>query len=204
MSTVIGVPYPSRKNGSLVQAAGDPKIYIIETGIRRWIPHLETFSMMGLNNGMIQSVTKVDLDAIPLGEQLPSKFNPGIVMVERALYRQVGGDGAVYVVINKTLRWITNPATLTAMGYEWSQVQDISAQDISRLPKGAVLPSRENGALLNITGQSQNYIMENGIRRLIPDTETFSALGLNVKKIQKVSTADMNDIPNGPPLISLK
>lgn len=204
VSVVLGPPLPSRKNGSLVKAENESAVYIIESGKRRWIPDVETFNMLGLNPALLQTVSKADLQGIPAGEDLPSKFQPKIVLGEKALYRQVGGDGTVYVVFNRTLRAIPNPATLTAMGYDFSQVQDVSADLIRTLPVGPVIPNRDNGSLLQVNGRPEVYLMQYGIRRLIPDQETFNGMQLDWSKIVKISQDDMAGIPTGPAIVSFK
>ncbi|NJM59204.1 MAG: M23 family metallopeptidase [Oscillatoriales cyanobacterium RU_3_3] len=68
----LGVSLPSRKNGALVHGS-DGKVYLMENGQRRHIPNPETFNAMGLNWGAIQYVSDSDLNAIPLGNPLPSQ-----------------------------------------------------------------------------------------------------------------------------------
>ncbi|MFI5133638.1 MAG: hypothetical protein ACHQEB_04840, partial [Chitinophagales bacterium] len=203
VSTVLGAPFPSRKDGALLQVQNDPTIYIMDNGVRRGIPDIATFNMLGLNNGMIQSVSTTDLLSIPAGDPIPSKFIPKTVLAERALYRQTGGDGTVYIVINKTLRGIPDPETLAAMGYTFTQVQDVSAQDLS-LPKGTNLPTRKDGTLLRAQNEVEVYIMNQGIRQLFPNAETFNAMKLDWNKIINVAKADLLDIPVGPGVPSLK
>ena len=204
VSTVLGPQYPTRKNGALVQAQNEPAIFIMENGLRRWIPDGETFTMMGLNGGMVQFVSKADLTAIPAGDDIPSKFIPKTVLTEKAIYMQVGGNGTVYVVLNKTLRGIPNLPTLQAMGYDGSQILHITAQDLNSLPIGPLLPDRQDGMLLQADQSSLVYIMQSGIRRHVPDVETFNSMNLDWNKVQKVSAQDLELIPAGPALLSLK
>jgi len=204
VSTVLGTPIPSRKDGALIRAQNEPEIFVMDNGMRRWIPDRETFNMMGLNDGMIQSVSKADLLTIPTGEPIPSKFAPKTVFTEKALYRPADGSGTVYIVINKILRGIPDPETLAAMGYNFAQVQDISAQQSTTLPKGAVLPSRRDGTLLRAENDPEVFIMEKGIRRSIPDIETFNDMSLNMANVKSVSRQDLLDIPQGPKVVSEK
>ena len=69
-----GVTYwirTSRQDGALVTGSG-PEVYIIQAGQRRWIPNPETFNALGLNWNAIQRISDADLNAIPLGQPLPS------------------------------------------------------------------------------------------------------------------------------------
>ncbi|HEY9833234.1 MAG TPA: hypothetical protein V6D26_21960 [Stenomitos sp.] len=42
--------------------------------------------------------------------------------------------------------------------------------------------------------------MENGKRRLIPNPETFNAMGLNGNAIKDIAGGDLNNIPEGAPI----
>lgn len=203
VSTVIGTAIPSRKDGIVLQATGDPAVYIMEGGKRRWIPDINTFNLMGLKPNMIQNVSSADLNSIPAGDQIPVNFNPKLVMQEKALY-QVPGDPTVYVVLNKTFRAIPDPETLAYMGYNFGQIQSITATDFSSLPKGTGLATRRQNAMVQENGKPEVYMMDNGIRRLIPDPETLSGLGLSGNNVQKITTADMSLIPLGPAIASFK
>jgi hypothetical protein len=200
---MIGKPIPSRKDGSLVQAINEPAKYIIENGNRRWIPDMETFIELGLLEEMVQYIPKQELLAIPEGKQIPSRFIPKFVLYEKLLY-QVPGDPTVYFVMNNTRRGVPDPETLFAMGYNWEMVQKITAQDMNSLPKGPNLPSRKDGSLVQAVNKPEVFVIEKGIRRHITDAETFNALKFDWNKIQQVSIADLNDIPAGPALMSIK
>jgi hypothetical protein len=84
------------------------------------------------------------------------------------------------------------------MGYDWSMIVKVSAQDLNALPRGTMLTSRRDGALVRADGHPEVYVMEKAVRRHIPDAETFIARGLDWGKIQVVSLADLTDIPAGP------
>lgn len=58
------------EDGDLVKGAGE-KIYLIENGIRRWIPTGEIFLAHGYRWDKVRQIDDRDLDAIPLGPDLP-------------------------------------------------------------------------------------------------------------------------------------
>jgi hypothetical protein len=171
-------------------------VFIMDTGKRRWVPDAATFNNLGLKGEQIQSVARADLDAIPNGEPVPS-LTPNVELHERVLY-QVPGDATVFVVIGRMLRPIPDPETLFAMGYDWNMIARVSARELNTLPRGAMLPSRKDGALVRAEGHPEVYVVEKAVRRHIPDPETFIARGLDWGRIQAVSSADLADIPAGP------
>lgn len=193
-------PLPSRKDGIVIQATGAPEIYILENGKKRWIPDPQTFTAMKLTPDMILTFSKEDVQAIPTGDPLPAGFAPKITLQERAIY-QVAGDAKIYVVINKNLRLIPDPETLSYMGYNGNMIQTITQQDLNNAAKGTILPSRRDGSLIQLVGDLNIYIMEKGIKRLIPDKATFTSMNLDINKVQKISKEDFNEIVNGPAII---
>lgn len=203
----IGVTYdkpmPSGKNGSLLQAEGDPRVYIMENGKRRHIPDPATFNLMNLRPEMIIVVSSQDLERIPAGSQIPSGLQANASLVEKALY-QVDGNPTVYIVYGNTLRGIPDPETLTHMGYNFSQVKRVSTQNLNMLPKGPNMPSRRNGALVQAIGDPAVYVMDGGLRRHIPDIETLNAMSLNIAALQRIPIADNNAIPRGADIPSRK
>ena len=58
---------------------------------------------------------------------------------------------------------------------------------------------RKNGEIVKATGPSR-YLIENGVRRLIPDDDTFKAMGVN--KVTTIPDSELESIPLGKPLPS--
>ncbi len=187
----------------MVQAENDPAKYIIENGKRRWIPDMETFNIMGLNESMVQYISKQDLQEITQGEQIPSKFMVKIPLLNKVLYN-TNGDPKVYIMINNTRRHIPDIETLQFLGYTTDMIQNISNAEMATISLGAPLPSRKDRTILKAANENYHYVLENGITRLIPDTETFDAMQLNRANIITVSKQDITDIPAGPAIVSMK
>ncbi|MDJ1172572.1 S8 family serine peptidase [Roseofilum capinflatum] len=185
-------PLPSRKDGTLLQGFGS-EVYYMENGDRRLIPDGVTFNTMGLDLADIEQVSNDDINAIPLGEPLPSQRDGALLH----------GDGpAVYITENGYRRLIPDPETFDAIGLDRGEIQFIAESSLQTIPLKNPLPSRKNGSLVQGSG-SEIYYMESGFRRLIPDAETFDKMGLDMEDIQHVSDADGNAIPLGQPLPSL-
>ena len=62
----LGTPIPSRKDGNLLQGQ-DNRVYIMQSGYRRWIRNWDVFQGFFSNSNNIQSVSDDDLAAIPQG-----------------------------------------------------------------------------------------------------------------------------------------
>ena len=64
-----GLPFGVAE-GSIVRGNGD-KVYVIENGLRRWIPTLTTFFVRGYRWENLVVLSDEALNAIPLGAPLP-------------------------------------------------------------------------------------------------------------------------------------
>ena len=61
-----------------------------------------------------------------------------------------------------------------------------------------------NGELIRQSGTDPIYIIENGVRRWIPNPETFNAKGYSWGAVKDISAEEMRSVPEGPPLPSVK
>ena len=66
----VGPALPSRADGTLLKGSTAP-IYVMLSGQRHWIPDVATFNAMGYSFANVQSALDADLNAIPLGAQVP-------------------------------------------------------------------------------------------------------------------------------------
>ena len=67
----FGANYPSRISGQLLKASMN-SIYLIQDGLRREFPNLNTFLKMGYDLDKISVVKENDLEQIPIGLPLPT------------------------------------------------------------------------------------------------------------------------------------
>lgn len=74
-------------------------------------------------------------------------------------------------------------AASTAFLHEWGG---------PKIPDGTIVKA----------GSSDRYLIDAGMRRLIPDDETFKAMGFKSDTIQLISDVDLQAIPLGKPLPS--
>jgi hypothetical protein len=65
-----GPPFPSRSDDTLLKGSTAP-VYLMSGGQRHWIPDPSTLFALGYNWGDVESVADSDLNAIPLGAQVP-------------------------------------------------------------------------------------------------------------------------------------
>lgn len=61
-----------------------------------------------------------------------------------------------------------------------------------------------NSPLVMVIGTATVYYVENGVRHVFPDIETFELLGFKWNQIREISAVEMAHIPEGPPVPSRK
>jgi hypothetical protein len=107
----------------------------------------------------------------------------------------------VYLIDAGKRRWIPDAPTLQSIS-SWDKVISVSEAEIDAVPLGDPVPSVlgtrvwPDGTLLGArTGAI--YLIEGGVRRWIPDPETFNALGLSWERVNTISDTEMNLVPLG-------
>jgi hypothetical protein len=61
-----------------------------------------------------------------------------------------------------------------------------------------------DGTMIQVFGQPEVDLMQNGQRRWLLDSDTLACMGLNWDNIQHITAAEWNSIPQGPPIPSRK
>ena len=116
-------------DGTLLKASG-PEIDMITSGVRRWIPDPTTFTDMGLNWNNVVTISDSEWSTIPSGPPYPS-WTDGTLLQ--------GSGPQVYVMQSSQRHWIPDPATFTALGYQWSAIKHIADADLTAIPEGAAM-----------------------------------------------------------------
>jgi hypothetical protein len=186
------------KDGSLVKGNSD-EIYLISLGGRRLIPDTKTFEALGYQPENVRQISNRELKSIP--EYAPLPFSTASFK-EGTLIR--GSLPAVYVISGNMRRLIPDEATFNASGYKWENVRTISDRALNAIPE-LPLPSTnvvfKDGTLLK-GSRAAIYVISSGRRRLIPNGQTFDALGYRWENVQQISDSQLEGIPEMPPLPS--
>ena len=132
-----------------------------------------------------------DEDYIPVpgyGTKKSTQPNPNSGVT---LYR-VGNDPRVYVIKNKKKHWIKTPKEFTDNNYNWSAVQEISAEVLEEYPDEEIIETE----LLRAVGSHKVYRIENGKKRWIKTAGEFNAAGYKWKDIKDISSEDLASYQN--------
>jgi hypothetical protein len=109
-----------------------------------------------------------------------------------------GSTDPVFIMVHGQKRWIPNPQTFDALGLKWDEILVVPNQVIDPIARGPDYPSLRGPV---VKGSGPNvYLLQRGVRRWIPDPETFEAIGLRWESIQLLPDAELQLIPEGPPI----
>jgi len=166
------ISYP---NGSLLQAAGEPGVWLIRNGQKSpFTTKGALTSRYDLNK--IIMVSKTDLDAYPKGA--PIKF-PQYSLVRSP-------SGSIYLLIDDKKRLIENENVFKQIGYNPEEVFDASWEDINSYTLGTPITASSTyitGALLQDKKTGGVYYVEDGIKAPLWDA---SLLKTKFKKMAVV------------------
>jgi hypothetical protein len=111
-------------NGYRLKAPGDPKIFLVDQGYRRWIPDPATYNNLFRDwNGIVQD---------PLIYDVPE----GLPIASGSVLARGSGTAPVYFVEPGSKRWIANPHTMDVYYFSWGMVYVIPPVLLAGIPDG--------------------------------------------------------------------
>lgn len=187
-------------DGTLLAGSG-PQVYVMRSGLKRWIPNPATFEANGFAWNKIMSVSDAMLNAIGTGNRLPDVLANGNLIT--------GGGPEVYVMESGRKRHVTSRDAMTACGYSFADIRRISSRRAALVPFGDPLSgvgcpriAPENGSLVQ-GGTAAIYVMSGGLKRHIPDGATFEGRGFHPGNVDRFGSAQLAHVPTGLKLPSV-
>lgn len=182
-----------RPDGSLVRVEGAEKVYVIESGKKRWIADAATFVARGYDWSRIIAITPAESALYAEGETVSS----GGVVTADLLLRGSGPE--VYLVSGTQRHWIQDAATFVSLGYTWDRIRIVSDAELQRYAEGEVLSRAllADGSLVRGSGP-QVYLIAAGKKRWITSPEAFSRLKFSWSQIVTVPQSSLTSLATGP------
>ena len=180
------LPHP---NGVLIKSANDPKIYLIDSGQKRWIPNRVIFEEL-FRWGKVVVVTDFELNTYGNGSDVT--FPDGVLI-------RKGSTAPVYVLSNGAKRWVSTRSVFDSLGYNIGKVHSISDSVFNNYPTGPDLISdniHPDGALIRQGSNSFVYLIDSGQKRWIPNRVIFESRFF-WDDVISVSDSEFNSYPNG-------
>lgn len=107
-----------------------------------------------------------------------------------------GSGPPVYIIVRGQRRWIPDSQTFDALGLNWGAIMQVPDSELESIPRGPDYPSLP-GQVVKGTGPAV-YLLQNGYRRVVPDPETFEAIGLRWDSIRVIPDQALQLIPEAP------
>lgn len=132
---IIGLLYGAKSeayltfsNGALIKGSG-PEVYVLEHGMKRWIPNPEIFNNLSYDFRKILYVSDNFLNSYPKGPNITNDYTDGALL-------KTNNDPKVYLYNNNSLRWIPDPIVFNSNGFSWDNIVIVSNEAISPRRKG--------------------------------------------------------------------
>jgi hypothetical protein len=191
--------------GTIVKATDGDRLYKISAGQRREISDPGLLTALGLQLEDIVPISPQQLASIPELDPIQDISElTALQYVDGALIK--GSGEAVYLISGRQRRLVPNAFTFEALGYNWEDVQQISDRELAQIPESLplatkVAPKFKDGTLIKGSAAAV-YVMRSGRKRLIPNEQTFEALGYEWDAVIVIDDEELNAIADLPPLPS--
>jgi hypothetical protein len=160
----FGENYPS---GSLLQAVGDPNVYLITDGYKRLITSYSALTSR-FNSSLIIQVNTTLLSNYPDGT--PINF-PNYSLLQDE-------DSNIFLLVDETLRKIDSDKTFNSIGFSSDEIVDITNTERAQYSEGLAITSATiapTGQLYQLKTNKAVYYVRDGVRQVIVDPAILAA-----------------------------
>lgn len=134
LGTMPKIVQATPDEGVLIRGLSE-KVYVIESGLKRWIKTADIFNKLGYSWANIIRISDDILNNIPPGKDVASTYQ----YPDGTLIR--GNGPQVYLIEKGVGRWILNPQIFEAKGFKWQNIIRISDKILSGIKKGKDISS---------------------------------------------------------------
>lgn len=174
-------------DGSLLQFAGEPKVYVVEEGKKRPLNITAgQFGKLGFDWAKVQRVSTGQL----------SLYTDGAAVVygsDKELLREPGGK--VFYIENGKKRWVSSANLFKTLGFQWKKVKDKTKDSLAAILEGPVM-TYPAGTLAKGPGPTV-YLIENSEKREFLSGQSFVQLGYQWGKIMTLTDDELSRYPIG-------
>ena len=186
-----------RPNRALIRVKGADKVYMIEDGVKRWIPSEPVLYSNGLTFNNVKDVSQGELDTY--GEAEKVCYADGTLVKEHD-ENNPGAYPEIYVIADGEKKHIEDENSFLALGYNWNNVIKVKPGALgfyrlrSAMKTNSVHPE---GALIREDGTNTVYLIEGGKKKPISTQSIFNARRLNWDKVLVIKKAQMAKFQSG-------
>ena len=174
--------FPDR---ALIKAKNNPKVYMMENGLRRHIPNPQVFADQGLDWGEVEEVEADEVEILP--ESDPLSYSEGTL---------VQGTGSeVYAISNNQKRHITNPQVFANLQYNWKNIAKVTNAELSLYSTGASITAASDhpdNTLVRVANQPTVYVVEGDKLKPVTSPQAFESNNFRWDRIKTITAAVKN------------
>jgi len=159
----------------LISAVGDPRVFYLDKGQKRWLRNEPVFASYGLPWDEIVPVNTADL----------------AVYREARLLKFAGNERVYFVTGKGLMHHIPTAESFVSYGNQWEDIVEVSV---------AELQSYEVANLVRKIGDFRVYKVQDGIKYWVQTQEAFKKFGLDPNKILEINDVEFNSYSEGTPL----
>ena len=184
----ISRSYP---DGSIIQAEGDPKVWLISGGKKKPFANWSAFASR-FHPAQIVKISSAELENYPLGEEI--KFaNYSIVQTP---------DKKIYLLVDKEKKQIVSTAIFKKIGFNPEEIEAASVEDLASYNLGKPITATSTyitGALLQDSKTGEIFYVENGVRALVD--KVLLNIKFTGRKIIKKTTKELQTYTTTTPIL---
>lgn len=180
-----------RPNRALIRVRGKSEVYMVEDGVKQWIPSPEVLESQGLSFNDVEDIEQDEADTYGNAEE--------VCYADGSMVREEGAN-EIYVIADGEKKHITDPVAFEALGYDWNNVVVVKSGALGfyRLRSAMKLNSvHPEGALIREEGTNTVYLVEGGKKKPISTQNIFNARNLNWDKVLVVNNEQMEKFQLG-------
>jgi hypothetical protein len=189
----------SLPDGSLIRLQGKPQTYVIQGGRKCYIPDPETFQSRGYSWNQVIEVDQGTFDSVLTGIPIPS-IKPPFQYTPPGQTPGFQPPPAPPSPGPPPMIQPQSPSSPTpSQPYGSSTIQPGTGSTPYQTQPQSSSSFFADGTLIKGSGPDI-YVIQNGAKRLIPDTATFNAMGFNWNNVTNVDDQKLGNIPMGIPV----
>ncbi|MFA6994969.1 MAG: hypothetical protein WC249_00990 [Patescibacteria group bacterium] len=178
-------------NGSIIQAQGDPRIWLIENGRKRHFTNWSAFTSR-FNPDQVVTVTSSDLDNYPTGDDI--KFaNYSVVQIP---------DKTIFLLVDKQKRPFASSEVFKKIGFNPAEIEAASLTDLAGYQTGSTITATSTyitGALLQDNKTGDIYYIQNNTKALVD--KILLPIKFSYQKIIKTTAKELNNYATTTPIL---
>jgi hypothetical protein len=154
-------------DGTVVQAPGDPLVWLIQGGQRRLFASALALASRANKNAIV-TIRPADLMNYAVG--------PDIQFAQYALLRG-NPSGRIYLLVNDQKRWIVSMDVFRTLGFNPEEVEQVSDEGLVAIADGSVIAmgdAHPTGSFLRDAASKNLYYVESGHKYPVVDAAIMS------------------------------